>query len=96
MAEIFGGHRRGPLTRDGSGPKSDVAGETGFCIEVKLLSRPTWGQLQMAVGQAERAAEAEGKGEEPIVIVRKKGDQKDDALVVQRLGTFREWRGLGE
>ncbi|NRA03939.1 MAG: hypothetical protein HRU00_15175 [Myxococcales bacterium] len=50
----------------------------------------------MAVGQAERAAEAEGKGEEPIVIVRKKGDQKDDALVVQRLGTFREWRGLGE
>lgn len=87
VARVFRGRRRGPLTRGARGGTNDVIAP-GWSIEVKLLARPTFQELLEACQQAEAAA---GRDEQPVAVVRRKGDPKWDALVVYRLETFRDW-----
>ena len=106
VAKIFGTKRRGPMFRNEDGGTDDCT-HAWYAIECKLLSRPTFGQLLDACRQAEGAAmvtrcveidEAEKsitldstQEREPIAIVKRKGDRMEDALVIQRLATFRAW-----
>ncbi len=60
----------------------------GWSVEVKLLSRPSFGDLLAAARQAEHAAQGD---EIPVGFIRRKGDRKDDAVVVMTLPAFREW-----
>ena len=87
IAAFVGGKRRGADTRDERGGKSDVI-HPHFAIECKLLSRPSFGLMLDACHQAERNAELH---QEPLAIVKRKGDRDDDALVCMRLSTWREW-----
>lgn len=87
IAGVFGGRRRGPGTRGPRGGENDVVAP-GWSIECKLLARPTYQELLKACEQAEAAA---GPDEQPVAVVRRKGDPKWDALVVYRLKTFRDW-----
>lgn len=88
VAAVFGGRRRGADTRGADGGKTDVVHDH-YAIECKLLARPTYSDMRGAVAQAERNA---SPGQEPIAIVKRKNFADDDALVIMRLATFREWR----
>lgn len=88
VAEIFGGKRRGAYTGDGENGKTDIIHDH-FAIEVKLYGAPGYAVLLKAAKQAEDNAEP---GQEPVGVVKRKGASDDDALVVMRLKTFREWR----
>jgi len=87
VAEKVGGQRRGPDTRGPSGGKTDIIHDA-YAIECKLLSRPKYCELLDAVRQAECNADP---GQEPVAIVKRKGDRWQDALVVVRFETWREW-----
>jgi hypothetical protein len=87
MAAKVGGKRRGAYTRDERGGKSDII-HPHFSIECKLLSRPSFGEAFDACQQAERNAEPH---QEPIAILKRKGDRDDDAMVCMTLKTWLEW-----
>ena len=88
MAKLFpGGRRRGPDTRGETGGKSDIVCD-GWAPECKLLSRPSFSALLEAARQAEFNAQAL---QVPVAIVKRKRDSDRNALVVLRLGTFRDW-----
>jgi len=59
--------------------------------ECKLLGAPTFSAMKNACLQAETNA---AENQEPVAIIKRKsqGSSDDDALVVMRLGTFKEWR----
>lgn len=88
VAAIFGGKRRGAYTGDRNHGKTDVV-VSGWAIEVKLLSRPSFQDLLDATQQAE--TNAESPSDIPVAIVKRKGDHDIDALVVMRLERFREY-----
>jgi len=90
IARVFGGKRRGADTRDERGGNTDVI-HPFFAIECKLLGAPSFSKMLEACRQAERNAD---EHQEPIAIIKRKsqGSADDDALVVMRLGTFKEWR----
>ena len=92
VARIFGGRRRGPVTRSDTSGLGDIIAE-GFCIEVKLLGRPSFSDLLAACYQAERNA---APLEMPVAVVKKKGANRSDALCIYRLPTFQEWFLTGE
>ena len=90
IAAVFGGKRRGADTRDERGGKTDVI-HPYWAIECKLLGAPTFSAMKNACIQAETNA---AENQEPVAIIKRKsqGSSDDDALVVMRLGTFKEWR----
>ena len=89
IAKRFGGERRGADFRGASGGKNDIIKE-GWSIEVKLLSRPSFGQMSAAFDQAVGASEP---GDIPIAIIKKKFDADANAIVVMKLDEFMEWFG---
>jgi len=80
IARRFGGKRTGPTN------KEDVSHPT-YSIECKLLSRPSFGEIQAAVEQAETHCPA---GKVPVAVIKKKYKEDKDALAVMRLETFLE------
>ena len=88
IAAIFGGTRRGADTRGPDAGKTDVI-HPHFAIECKLLGRPGYADMLAAAKQAETNAEPH---QEPVAVVKRKNARNDDALVVMRLETFRQWR----
>ena len=84
-----GGKRRGAYTSsDGDRGKTDVIHEH-FAIECKLFGAPSCSVL---LGAAKQAEENARPGQEPVGIVKRKNARDEDALVVMRLATFRQWR----
>ena len=106
IAKLFGCKRRGADFRGEKGGKDDLTHPL-WSVECKLLSKPTFGAMIDACRQAEGAAQPLafvlnvqdgsmcGGGAQPsrhpIAIVKKKGAPDGDALVIQRLSTFRAW-----
>ena len=95
VAKLFGCKRRGADFRGENGGKDDLT-HAWYSVEIKLLSRPCFADMLAACKQAEGAAPVPvGNGDyvmrEPIAIVKKKGSLDDDALVIQRLGSFKAW-----
>ena len=92
VAKMFGGQRRGADYGDSRGGKNDIIVK-GFSIECKLLKRPTYQQMYDACIQAESSAEE--VIDIPIAIVKKnrQGLKDEDALVIMRLKTFRDFFG---
>ena len=94
VAKLFGCKRRGADFRGENGGKDDLTHDY-WAVECKLLSRPTFGQMLEAAKQAEAAGAVveveEGFSRHPIAIVKRKFDEDADALVIQRLGTFKAW-----
>ena len=88
IARIFGGKRRGAYVSDGKSGKSDII-KDGWSIEVKLLKRPTFQQMFDACLQAENNAES--IMDIPVAVVKKKGAEYKDALVIMRLERFQEF-----
>ena len=94
VAKRFGGERRGADFRGRTGGKNDIIVE-GFSVEVKLLSRPTYGDMFNACLQAEGAKE--NVLDAAVAVVKKKGARDNDALVIMRLEEFeRHYLGGGE
>lgn len=99
IAKVFGGKRRGADYRDQEGGKDDII-HPHWAIECKLLGRPSFAGMQAACRQAEAASRIPHPGEnlllfrarEPVAVIKKKGARDNDALVVMRLETFKEWR----
>lgn len=87
LAAIFGGKRRGPMTRGEGGGKTDVI-HPKWGIEGKLIGRPSYSDLLNAARQAEDNSEP---GQIPVAIVKKKNARSLDALVCMRLETFKKW-----
>lgn len=92
VAAVFGGVRRGADTRGENAGKTDVIHDH-FAVECKLLGAPGWAAMLAAAKQAEANAEP---GQEPVAVIKRKNARNDDALVIQRLATFREWRLGGQ
>lgn len=106
MGKLFGVARRGPIFRSKDGGTDDLT-HPYWAVECKILSRPCFADLLAACRQAEAAAKPLafvldardgsmcGAGalpeRHPIAIVKKKGALDDDALVIQRLATFKAW-----
>lgn len=94
IAKLFGCTRRGPVFRSADGGTDDCT-HAWYAIECKLLSRPTFGEMKAACLQAEASAAtlpmADGRSREPVVVFKKKFDDDADALVIQRLATFKAW-----
>lgn len=88
IAKYFGGKRRGAYVSDGKSGKSDII-KDGWSIECKLLTRPTFQQMFDACLQAESNAESEM--DIPVAVVKKKGMQYKDSLVIMRLEKFQEF-----
>jgi hypothetical protein len=88
IAKLFGCKRRGPLFRTEHGGTDDLTHDF-WAVECKLLSVPTFGEMQAACRQAEAAAGVGNR--QPIAIVKKKGAADEDALVVMRLAAFKAW-----
>jgi len=93
ICSLFGGQRRGADYADQSGGKDDCVNTPGFSIELKLLKRPTYQQMFDACIQAE--TNSKSIIDIPIAIVKKnkQGLKDNDALVIMRLETFREFFG---
>ena len=89
VAREFGGQRRGPDYGGRGGGTNDVIVD-GWSIEVKLLSRPSFGDLLAAARQAKHAAQGD---EIPVGIIRRKGDRRDNAIAVMTLSSFMDWFG---
>ena len=91
VCRMFGGDRRGAYTSDGVKGKSDCKDTPGFSIECKLLKRPTFGQMESACRQAE--TNADNATDIPVAIVKKngRGIPDNNALVIMRLETFKEF-----
>jgi len=91
VAQIFGGVRRGAHTStggEGSG-LSDVI-HPHWSIEAKLVKRAGFAFLLEAALQAEDAVESDAQ--EPVAVVKINGAPIGEALVIQRLVTFQDWR----
>lgn len=88
IARLFGGRRRGAATSRGRQGLNDVVGAPGWSVECKLLARPSYADLLSGCRQAEAAA---ADDELPVCVTKRKNALDDDALVVMRLATFREW-----
>ena len=88
VAKFVGGQRRGAdfLNRERGGGKDDVVHPT-LSVECKLLSSVSYCDLLNAAKQAEKNC---GDGKLPLAIVKKKGAQDKDALVILRLERFLE------
>lgn len=81
---MLGGTRAGPTGREGPDILHPV-----FAPEVKTREDlPAW--LLAAMEQAETNAP---QGKLPLCILHRAGDQFEDALVVVRMRTWREWYG---
>lgn len=89
LATLLGGKRRGAQTSWGGEGLSDVI-HPFWSIEAKLLSSPHYGQIKDACRQAETSAK---EGQCPIAIIKKKGENWQEALVVMRLEEFHSWFG---
>lgn len=92
IAKLFGCKRRGPDFGGIDGGKDDLT-HAHYAVECKLLSVVQWNDMVKACVQAECAAyDAFGQNSrEPIAIIKKKFDDDENALVVQRLSTFKAW-----
>jgi hypothetical protein len=88
IASRFNGIRRGAGTSQNGNGKTDVI-SPGWAIECKLLSRPSFQQMLDAARQAEKNVES--IDDIPIAIVKRKGDNDDNAVVVIRLEVFQQW-----
>lgn len=86
IAKLFGGKRRGSDFRSETSGKDDIIHPV-YSIETKLLSRPSFSDLQDAVEQAERNSPPT---KVPLAIVKRKNADDRDSLVVMRLETFLE------
>jgi hypothetical protein len=90
----FGLERRGAHTSKGGkgSGKNDCIGN-GWSIEVKLLGRPSWGDINAAISQAEDSAE--NALDIPIAVIKKngKGLKNNDAVVAMRFETFIDFFG---
>jgi hypothetical protein len=88
VAKAVGGTRRGAdfRNREASGGMDDIKHDS-LSIEVKLLSKVSWCDMLAAVKQCEANAPA---GKLPLAILKKKGGQDKDALVVMRFERFIE------
>jgi len=65
-----------------------------WALECKKYQSPFWQLAQDACRQAESAAR---NGQEPVVVMAKSGQPYKDALVIQRMEVFEQWRlGGGE
>lgn len=80
----FGGLRRGPVM--GMLHTNDCVGTPGYSVEVKLLSRPSFGDLLAATKQSEVAKEH--PDDIAIAVVKKKYADDSDALVIMRRDEF--------
>ena len=94
VARRFGLKRRGADYGDASGGKTDAVNLDGsesqhWALECKLYGRIGYQVLLDACRQVEAAAKP---GQEPIVVAKLKNLPDDNALVVMRFATFREWR----
>ena len=94
IAAVFGLKRRGADYGDRSGGKSDAVNLDGsesahWSLEMKLHKRIGYQLLLDACRQAEAAAKP---GQEPVVVAKLPHIADGNALVVQRLETYREWR----
>ncbi|RMD59756.1 hypothetical protein D6833_11005 [Candidatus Parcubacteria bacterium] len=85
IAKYLGGKRRGAYTSDGRTGKSDVI-LSGWSVECKLLSRPTYGKMVAAAKQAER--NRENDDDYAIAVVKRKGQYDRDAIVIMRFEEF--------
>ena len=87
VAGWFGGRRRGAdfRNRERDGGRNDVIVE-GWSIEVKLLSRPSYGEMLAAVKQAEAAKEK--FYDIACAVVKRKRDLDSDSLVIFRRDEF--------
>jgi hypothetical protein len=88
VAQVFGGQRRGAYTGNGRQGKADII-KAGWSIECKLYSNPDYDTLLEAARQAEKNAEQ--PGDIPVAVVKRLRGRDDNALVVMRLETFREF-----
>ena len=61
----------------------------GFSVEVKLLSRPSFGDMLNAVRQAANARENED--DLPVAVVKKKYADDSDTLFIMRRDDFLAW-----
>lgn len=90
LAEQVGG-RRVPVTGRARGDVPDIA-HPWLSIEAK-----SWSAMPERVVSALRQAEAanvDGR-KLPVALIHGNGERYDQALVVMRLGDFREWFGAG-
>ena len=90
IAKLVGGKRRGPDFRSNDGGKDDII-HPHFSIECKLLSRPAYCHMLEAALESEAQAKPH---QEPVAIIKRKlrGSPDSDALVIQRLETWLQWR----
>jgi len=88
VAAIFGGKRRGAYTGSNGHGKSDVI-MPGWGIECKLLSNPDYQAMLEAARQAEK--NRDHPGDIPIAVIKRKGGRTENALVIMRMETFREF-----
>lgn len=89
VAAIFGGKRRGAYTGANGQGKSDIVDVPGWSVECKLYSNPTFDTLLAAAKQAEK--NCEDPSDIPVAVVKRKGGRTENALVVMRMETFREF-----
>lgn len=91
IADFWGGRRRGAdyKNRDGAGGKNDVTGVPGWSIEIKHLTRPSYGAMADAARQAE--ANRDEPNDIPVAVIHKNGDAYKDSLVVMRLEVFADF-----
>ena len=87
VSKYLGGTRRGADFGDATGGKNDIIHEW-LSPECKYGARITYGLIQQALRQAERAATKE---QLPIAIVKKKGDSNEEAVVCINIKWFRDW-----
>lgn len=88
VAKIFGGKRRGAYTGTNGAGKTDVIAP-GWAIEAKLLARPGYQLMLDACRQAE--ANRENSLDIPVAVIKRKGDQVKDSLVVMRMEEFEQF-----
>ena len=90
VASWLGGARRGAQFRSPNGGTNDVVHDA-WSIECKLLGRPSFSDLLEACRQAEKSADHPAQC--PVAFVKKKNGRNDDALVIMRAATWRQWYG---
>jgi hypothetical protein len=91
ICRLFGGERRGPDNSDGSQGKNDCVDTPGWSIEAKVWKNPTFRAMLEDAIKAENRRK--NSNDIPIAIMKKKYDKDENALVVMRLNTFRDYFG---
>lgn len=87
IAAMFGGKRRGADYGGRTGGKNDIIAQ-GWSIEVKLWQKPRIDAILSDVEKAE--ARRENATDIPLAIMKRTGDNDDNALICFRLKTFKE------